>query len=401
MLSDSLLGSVLVESVCFLLIIAVLLLWKKPKKNAANGNDKPLVGQAQVNSNKNLRHGNAKMSGSLKSRRGNAMVRGDLSGESTDAGNGSWRSSDTEVSSSELAYGNFPGPTPAWFNGSYIQPLSAMPMQFAQGVQRPYVPCPLDAANQEQMPDTHGDSAHDNLAKIISKLSPEDAATVMASLNAASSTAGMPVILYPHPVPMMPRSGRQREGQAQYSSRHPREGKDQKEPVQEPRVPKNQPPPGVNMEQYANTLKENLRQLSSLDPKTVILVRKISKLGMNSPQLLEIYFSQFGPVKKVFISHAIEKPQGRRTQPRWRPATLGFVAMENVEDAEKAMQRGTEQTVLGVTIQAVEYEDNFAQQQKGDENDDNAKADDAEEVESDEMFIPDQVCQPEETVSRL
>jgi hypothetical protein len=377
MLSDSLLGSVLVETTCFLLIFAVILLWKKAKNNAADGNDKPQVGQLHGNSNKILRHGNAKMSGSLKNRRGNAMGRADLSGESTDAGKSSLRSSDTEGSSSELAYGSLPGPTPAWFNGSYIQPLSAMSMQLPQGVHRTSALVMAGGLGQEA-----ANPEHDNLAKIISKLSPEDAATVMASLNAASSTAGMPVILYPHPVPMMKRSGKQQEGQMQHSSRHPRE------PAQEPRMPKNQPPPGVNMDQYANTLKENLRQLSSLDPKTVILVRKISKLGMNSPQLLEIYFSQFGPVKKIFISHAIEKPHGRRTQPRWRPATLGFIAMENAEDAEKAKQRGTEQTVLGVTIQAVEYEDHYAQQQNGDENGENAENDDDIEL-ADEIFIPE------------
>lgn len=146
------------------------------------------------------------------------------------------------------------------------------------------------------------------------------------------------------------------------------------------------------MEQYANTLKENLRQLSSLQPKTVILVRKISKLGMNSPQLLEIYFSQFGPVKKVFISHAIEKPHGRRTQPRWRPATLGFIAMENPEDAEKARLRGAEQVVLGVTIQVIEYEDHYAQQ-KDCENDEDENA---EEVEAEEAEESEEVVEAED-----
>jgi len=109
------------------------------------------------------------------------------------------------------------------------------------------------------------------------------------------------------------------------------------------------------------TLRDNLLQLSSFDPECVILVRKINRLGLNSPQLLEIYFSRFGPVERVLISHSIDKPNEKRRHPRWRPAGLGFIAMRNAQDAAAAIGHASEHIVLGVHIVVAPYEDHYAE----------------------------------------
>lgn len=113
------------------------------------------------------------------------------------------------------------------------------------------------------------------------------------------------------------------------------------------------------------TLRENLLQVSSFDPECVILVRKINRLGLNSPQLLEIYFSQFGPVERVLISHSIDKPNEKRRHPRWRPAGLGFIAMRNAQDAAAAIGHASEHIVLGVHIVVAPYEDHYAEKMLG------------------------------------
>lgn len=381
MLSNALLESFLVETICFGLIFAVLLLWKRPQRSAAKGEDRT------VQSTSSVYRGSAKAYGSpAKTRKSELFTTAcrDLSDDSTDTGRGSLRSSDTDTSP-EASSDHCFGPQPTRYNRPQIQSQGPMATPFQHDARR----------------DTRQNCPHNNLAKVMSKLSPQDAATVMASLSAASSPKGVPVVLYPHPVPMLP--GKQwvpfqGNGQSQHTSHPQKKAKEPKEAVQEPRMPfrKNQPPPGMNMEPYANTLSKNLRELETLDPKTVIFVRKISKLGLNSPQLLEIYFSQFGPVRKMFVSHGIEPPQGKRTHPRWRPATMGFVAMERSEDADKAKDRGAEQVVLGETIQVLEFEcrkaerdnDESAQVEEVEEEGDDEDVADIKELEDDFVFCP-------------
>jgi len=41
-----------------------------------------------------------------------------------------------------------------------------------------------------------------------------------------------------------------------------------------------------------------------LDPECVFMVRKINKLGLESPELLRDYFNQFGAIKDVFANIA-------------------------------------------------------------------------------------------------
>lgn len=219
-----------------------------------------------------------------------------------------------------------------------------------------------------------GEAPASNLQDVISKLSPQDAATVISSLTDAAmgrnyappvpATTPVPMVFYPRSLAREPAAKASQYGEQLGDHRRTTTQASRSQNVRSPvktasgarkdfTLKLQQPP-------ETSTLKDNLRQLSCLDPKSVILVRKISKLGLNSAQLLEIHFSRFGQVHKTFVSHSIEKPSGRRVHPRWRPASLGFVAMASAEDAAKAMRHGSEQTVLGVSILLGSYEDHFA-----------------------------------------
>lgn len=98
-----------------------------------------------------------------------------------------------------------------------------------------------------------------------------------------------------------------------------------------------------------NSLRANLRKLDRIDEKRIVYVKKISKLGLNSPQLLEKYFSQFGTVEEVLCTHAIDR-RCESGRPRVRPTNTGFVVMEKIEDASAAVRHGTEQVVSGVSV---------------------------------------------------
>jgi hypothetical protein len=107
-----------------------------------------------------------------------------------------------------------------------------------------------------------------------------------------------------------------------------------------------------------NTLRANLRKLASIDSKRVFMVRKISNLGLRSPELLKKYFSKFGSVENVFVTHSIDKRIGNPHSPQAhiRAAGMGFIVMEKAEDVVNIFQQGLEHTVSGTLIAVTAYE---------------------------------------------
>jgi len=106
----------------------------------------------------------------------------------------------------------------------------------------------------------------------------------------------------------------------------------------------------------SGSLRQDLELLRQRQPECVIIVRKIKKLGFESPQLLDQYFSQYGEVKELLVAHSHVKPTAKRPNGRVRPAALGFVVMATEEGAQNAFKTGTQQWLNGVNIELAPFE---------------------------------------------
>jgi len=122
------------------------------------------------------------------------------------------------------------------------------------------------------------------------------------------------------------------------------------------------PTEGAKLTQYPlpfteDTLRSHLQALQDKDPQCVLIVRKINRLGFESPNVLSAHFSSYGQVEHVFVAHSHVRCQNRGVlAARLRPSGLGFLVMALKEDAEKIMQDGDEHTVQGVSIKVQRFE---------------------------------------------
>jgi len=111
------------------------------------------------------------------------------------------------------------------------------------------------------------------------------------------------------------------------------------------------------MDPSRQTLRMHLRSLENVDGNQVLLVRRISRLGFDSPHLLKSYFSWYGEVSEVRVAHSkVKTYNGRAKFLRWRPSSLGFVVMESSDDAAAILKQGSEQVVAGVVIQVQPFQ---------------------------------------------
>jgi hypothetical protein len=106
----------------------------------------------------------------------------------------------------------------------------------------------------------------------------------------------------------------------------------------------------------SGSLRQDLELLRQRQPECVIIVRKIKKLGFESPQILDHYFSKYGEVKELLVAHSHVKPTAKRPNGRVRPAALGFVVMATEQGAQSAFEAGTEQMLHGVSIELAPFE---------------------------------------------
>lgn len=111
--------------------------------------------------------------------------------------------------------------------------------------------------------------------------------------------------------------------------------------------------PGAEEEE---TLRTHLRDLQKMDPRRVLIVRKINRIGFKSPGVLQAHYSKYGPVEQVRVSHSYVKSTNRRFAARLRPSGLGFIVMTNVDDVEAILREGEEQQVEGSTIKVQRFE---------------------------------------------
>eukprot|EP00927_Polykrikos_kofoidii_P060987 TRINITY_DN55880_c0_g1_i1.p1 TRINITY_DN55880_c0_g1~~TRINITY_DN55880_c0_g1_i1.p1 ORF type:complete len:577 (-),score=96.05 TRINITY_DN55880_c0_g1_i1:436-2166(-) len=101
------------------------------------------------------------------------------------------------------------------------------------------------------------------------------------------------------------------------------------------------------------TMISHLQMLQQIDPSRVVLVRKINRLGFESPVALKEHYSWYGTVETVLVSHCRVKSthsQNRVMSSRLRPSGMGFVIMCRSEEVNAIIGEGAEQIVAGVTI---------------------------------------------------
>jgi len=106
----------------------------------------------------------------------------------------------------------------------------------------------------------------------------------------------------------------------------------------------------------SGSLRQDLELLRERQPEHVIIVRKIKKLGFESPQMLNDHFSQYGEVKELLVAHSHVKPTAKRPNGRVRPAALGFVVMATAEAARNAFEAGQDQIIYGHEIELASFE---------------------------------------------
>jgi len=99
----------------------------------------------------------------------------------------------------------------------------------------------------------------------------------------------------------------------------------------------------------------HLRELDKLEPQHIVIVRKLSRLGFDSGQILKEHYERYGPVLKVLLSNHHSK-DGCGPSTRLRPSGIGFVVFENSSDAELVLAEGEAQIICGVEISVRKFE---------------------------------------------
>merc|ERR1719420_345235 len=88
------------------------------------------------------------------------------------------------------------------------------------------------------------------------------------------------------------------------------------------------------------SLRADLERLRGYSKEQCLLVRKIKRLGLESSQKLRAHFERYGAVSEVLVAHSFEKPSAKRRLGRVRPATKGFVVMEESAAARAVLEAG-------------------------------------------------------------
>lgn len=129
------------------------------------------------------------------------------------------------------------------------------------------------------------------------------------------------------------------------------------------------------------TVRTHLQLLQEVDPARVLLVRKINRLGFDSPDILKHHFSWFGAVEHILVSHSrmkwTQQSSTRVISSRVRPSGMGFIVMASPQAAAAVLAHGLEQVVAGATIlvQRFEQKDAAKNPQDVDQQDDDGAKD--------------------------
>jgi len=112
------------------------------------------------------------------------------------------------------------------------------------------------------------------------------------------------------------------------------------------------------------SLSDDLERLKEYDAQQCLIVRRIKRLGLGSPEILRDHFSGFGGVKETLISHSFEKKSSKCRADRVRPAALGFIIMDSVHGAQTALKAGPTLMISGVDVEVKAFQALDVLQQK-------------------------------------
>jgi len=124
---------------------------------------------------------------------------------------------------------------------------------------------------------------------------------------------------------------------------------------EEPRSPSSTVATAADLDSIGS-LREDLVRLREYDSDRCLIVRRIKKLGLASADLLRDHFERFGSVSEVLVAHSVERKSQKCRCDRIRPAALGFVVMENAEEAAAAIAAGPTLEVNKVHIYIKKFE---------------------------------------------
>jgi len=117
-------------------------------------------------------------------------------------------------------------------------------------------------------------------------------------------------------------------------------------------------------EMSVGSLRDDLERLKEYDAQQCLIVRRIKRLGLGSPEILREHFSGFGGVKEMLISHSFEKKSAKCRADRVRPAALGFIVMDSVAGAQAALHAGPTVMIGDVDVEVKIFEPLDAIQQR-------------------------------------
>jgi hypothetical protein len=108
---------------------------------------------------------------------------------------------------------------------------------------------------------------------------------------------------------------------------------------------------GIDKRRSEYYVAEHLSKLDSIDPRRVLLVRRINLLGFEADAKIRAHFSSFGTVEDILFSGCRDEgAQNCTNNVRQRPSRFCFLVMSTPEEAAAALDWGESHTLENVVV---------------------------------------------------
>jgi len=111
----------------------------------------------------------------------------------------------------------------------------------------------------------------------------------------------------------------------------------------------------VSVTDSSDTLKSHLMEVRNEDENSMLVVRRINRLGFRAGDILRAHYESYGPIVKVLVAHSqagVKTKNGRpaSSKPRTRPGCLGIIVFKSSDSARQALADGEMQMINGCEI---------------------------------------------------